>query len=172
MYNIVLIKSNKKLIVELYNLKKKITLPFKLKNDIFFDKNSNCISFEKFSIKKNLIMAGNKLNKLLFNINNFFFEKVKFKGKGFRVRFKRKNEILKFTFGHSHINYIFINNASTKIKKLGKYKYVLKCKEYAKLHLILKTICSVKPINIYTKRGIRTGRQVIYKRKGKKSTYI
>jgi hypothetical protein len=58
------------------------------------------------------------------------------------------------------------------VKRLGKYKYVLKSKNDLKMNLFLKKICNIKPINIYTKRGIRLGKQIIYKRKGKKSTYI
>ncbi len=123
-------------------------------------------------MKQDWNLIANKINKNLFVFENTFFEKIKFKGKGFRVRFKKKNKILKFTFGHSHINYAFLNGKTTKIKKIGKYKYFFKNKSSSKLLSFLKKICSIKPINMYTKRGIRLGTQVIFKRKGKKSTYI
>ena len=86
--------------------------------------------------------------------------------------FKKNLKILKFTFGHSHINYLFINEKTTKVKRLGKYKYIFKNKDFTKMNLFLKKVCKIKSINMYTKRGIRRGKQIIYKRKGKKSTYI
>jgi hypothetical protein len=58
------------------------------------------------------------------------------------------------------------------VKRLGKYKYIFKNKNYSKMDLFLKKICKIKPINMYTKRGVRKSKQIIYKRKGKKSTYI
>ncbi len=113
-----------------------------------------------------------KLNNLFKSFEKFFFKKIKFKGKGFRVRFKKKNKMLRMMFGHSHINVFFINNKKIKIKRLGKYKYFLKSNDQQKLNKIAKKICKVKPINMYTKRGIRLGKQIIFKRKGKKSTYV
>jgi len=141
-------------------------------NDICFDKNTNCVLFNKNQIKNNWNLILNKINKNIFIFDNVFFNKIKFKGKGFRVRFKKNSKILKFTFGHSHINYILVNGLTTNIKKLGKYKYIFKNKNNLEMNSFLKKICNIKPINMYTKRGIRISKQIIYKRKGKKSTYI
>lgn len=149
-----------------------IKIPVFLKNKIYFDKNTNCVIFNKNQLKNNWNLILNKFNKNIFVFENIFFNKIKFKGKGFRVRFKKNNKILKFTFGHSHINYVFINSNRTIVKRLGKYKYVFKNKNNLKMNFFLQKICNIKPINMYTKRGIRLGRQIIYKRKGKKSTYI
>ena len=166
------IKTKEKIFIKMYNFKKIIKIPISLNNKIYFDKNTNCVLFNKNQLKKNWNLILNKINKNIFIFNSIFFNKIKFKGKGFRVRFKKNQRILKFTFGHSHINYVFINNSKTRVKRLGKYKYVLKSKNDLKMNLFLKKICNIKPINIYTKRGIRLGKQIIYKRKGKKSTYI
>jgi len=171
-YNIIIFKSYKKILIKIYNLKKTIKIPFSKNNEIFVDKHTNCILFNKYKIKINWNLIINQINKNLFLFENIFFNKIKFKGKGFRVRFKKNLKILKFTFGHSHINYIFINDKTTKVKRLGKYKYIFKNKNYSKMDLFLKKICKIKPINMYTKRGIRKSKQIIYKRKGKKSTYI
>lgn len=139
---------------------------------MFFDRNTNCISFKKYNFEKKFNFLFKKIQKIIFLFENIFFNKIKFKGKGFRVRFKKKNKILKFTFGHSHINYIFINFKKVKIKKLGKYKYIIKSKNKFILNKLSKDICKIRSINLFTKRGIRLGRQVVFKRKGKKSTYI
>ena len=80
--------------------------------------------------------------------------------------------MLRFMFGHSHMNVVFVNSNFLKIKRLGKYKYFLKSFNEQNLNKISKKICKIKPINMYTKRGIRISKQIIYKRKGKKSTYV
>lgn len=159
------------MVIGLYDIFKIIKIPITV-DDSRVDVNINCVYFNQIDNKTNLQLTLSKINKILFTFTNAFFNKIKFKGKGFRVRFKKKTNILKFTFGHSHINYIFINNKKTKIKRLGKYKYLIKSKEIIKMNNLLKKICSIKPTNMYTKRGIRLGRQIIYKRKGKKSTYV
>lgn len=99
-----------------------------------------------------------------------FFKKIKFTGKGFKIRFRKRKKFLKFFFGHSHMKIIFIQK--TKIKKLTKYKYILKFKNIQQLTKTCNLICNVRSMNIYTKRGIRQTRQFVFKRKGKKSTYI
>jgi len=165
-------KLNEKVLIKIYNLKKIIKIPMADEKNIYLDRNTNCILFEKNQLKKNWNLILNKINKNLFLFENIFFDKIKFKGKGFRVRFKKNSKILKFTFGHSHINYLFINDVKTKVKRLGKYKYIFKSKNKIKMNLFLKKVKNIKPINMYTKRGIRISRQIIYKRKGKKSTYI
>lgn len=167
-----ILKSNEKILIKIYNLKKIIKIPMADEKNIYLDRNTNCILFEKNQLKKNWNLILNKINKNLFLFENIFFDKIKFKGKGFRVRFKKNSKILKFTFGHSHINYLFINDVKTKVKRLGKYKYIFKSKNKIKMNLFLKKVKNIKPINMYTKRGIRISRQIIYKRKGKKSTYI
>lgn len=164
-------RKNKHLVLEMYNMQKKIKIPVPKGNN-YIDINTNCICFNNEIVKNNVQNILTKISRLLFILTNTFFNKIKFKGKGFRVRFKKKTKILKFTFGHSHINYVFINDKKLKIKRLGKYKYIIKSKQILQMNILLKNICSIKPTNMYTKRGIRLSRQVVYKRKGKKSTYV
>jgi ribosomal protein L6P/L9E len=153
----------------MYTEKNKIKLPF-FGNNIFFDKETNTIRFGFGMFDYEWTKIINNFNKKLVDFNKNHFNKIKFKGKGFRLRFKKKNKTLKFMFGHSHINIFFLKNV--KIKRLGKYKYLFKSKDVQKIKNIAMLICSVKPINLFTKRGIRKGRQVIFKRKGKKSSYV
>lgn len=172
-YNIIVLKNkNNQLKFEIYNLKKKIKILIHEKNFIYLDKNTNSIFFYKFSIKKNFNYLLSKLNLTLFKFEGFFFNKIKFKGKGFRIKLKKKNKILKLTFGHSHINYIFINKKNWVVSRINKYKYFFINKNDFNMRLFLKKLCNIKTINKYTKRGLRLFRQIVYKRKGKKSTYI
>src|SRR4051812_9906383 len=101
---------------------------------------------------------------------NIFFEKINFKGKGFKLRIKKKNKFIFYMFGHSHINVALLGK--TKIKRLTKYKYIFKLRNKYILKSTVTNICNVRPLNIYTKRGLRKTRQFVFKRKGKKSTYI
>jgi ribosomal protein L6P/L9E len=101
---------------------------------------------------------------------NYFFLKIKFKGKGFKIKFNKKLKLIKFYFGRSHIT--FFKLKKIKLKKITKYKFLLKNLNFNKLKKKASEITYIKPVNVYTLRGIRLSRQHISKRKGKKSSYI
>jgi hypothetical protein len=46
-------KSNEKILIKIYNLKKIIKIPMKYEKKIYLDKNTNSILFEKNQLKKN-----------------------------------------------------------------------------------------------------------------------
>jgi hypothetical protein len=52
-YNIIIFKSYNQILIKIYNLKKTIKLPFSKNNEIFIDKNTNCILFNKYELKFN-----------------------------------------------------------------------------------------------------------------------
>jgi ribosomal protein L6P/L9E len=103
-------------------------------------------------------------------LNVYFYEKIKFTGKGFRIRYKRKKKLIKFYFGRSHLTWVYFRNI--KVKRPHKYKFLIYKSSLKQINILSKKIKQIKPINIYTKRGLRTKRQKIYKRKGKKNTTI
>lgn len=152
-----------------YNLKKKIKIAIK-ENTFFFDKETNSIriSYTTPSFLQN--KASNIFKKITFSFEDYFSKKIKFKGKGFRLKIKKKHKAIKFLFGHSHLNILFLKNL--KLKKCGKYKLTIKHTLLNDNNILAKKICSIKPVNVYTNRGIRVSRQVIFKRKGKKGSYI
>lgn len=122
---------------------------------------------------KKVLTNYNLFKKINYYINlRFltFFTKIKFNGKGFRIQFFRKKKILNFTFGHSHIYMIYLNNVN--IKKLSKAKYLLFTKNIKDVFYIKKLVNEIKPIDFYTLRGLRTSRLKIIKRKGRKSPNI
>lgn len=95
----------------------------------------------------------------------FFIKKLKFKGKGFKI-IKNKQKLF-LSFNHSHITLmIFFNVICVKINKL---KYIFLYKNYLKLIKIVKTLYNIRPINIFTKKGIRLSRQKIFKKIGKRT---
>ena len=100
----------------------------------------------------------------------YLLSKIKFKGKGFRIRFFKKIKLVKFFFGKSHKSFIYFKNII--IKRINKYKFILKNINKQQLLINSSKVTNIRPINYYTLRGLRVSRQTIYKRKGKKGTYI
>jgi ribosomal protein L6P/L9E len=108
------------------------------------------------------------LNILFLSISIFFIKNLKFRGKGYYV-FKTKKNILATQFGKSHkINlfYKFIN-----LKMLLKTSLVFYSINLKDLNFASFIFFNIKPINIFTGRGIRFYKQIIYKKKGKVSSY-
>lgn len=102
-------------------------------------------------------------NKMLIAWNKIYIKKIKFKGKGYKFT-KQKNQLSLF-FNHSHITEtLFVN---TFFYRQRKFKFLLLNKNQTTLMQIVTKILSTRIINKYTKRGLRTSRMCLYKRKGK-----
>ena len=132
------------------------TIILKITKNSFFDKELNTLVY-------NTTVAAAAFIK---NIWYYAFSKIKFTGKGFKVK-KTKKQNLNFFFYHSHINILILKNVL--VKKLSKNKLLILTKtDQLKKKLELQ-ILQIKPINIYTKRGLRLSRVIIKKRTGKKA---
>ena len=136
---------------------------------IFLDKETNTISFLTFKKNPYTKLYTNLLHNFLFSLNYYFFTKIKFTGKGYRMAFRRKKKIIHFYFGHSHNTIILFRTVL--LKKPHKYKFLIFTNSKKKIALLNKMILNIKPINIFTKRGLRNSRQIIFKRTGKKAGY-
>lgn len=122
---------------------------------------------------KNKLDSYIKLNEVLTSRylkswETYFFQKIKFKGKGYRIR--KTQKLIKFFFWFSHINLVRV--IGCRLHKIGKYKFVLLSSNYAVLTKAAINISRIRNINLFTKRGLRLARQVVFKRKGKKSAYM
>ena len=109
------------------------------------------------------------LAKFLFSWNFYFFRKIKFTGKGYRITFRKRRKTIIFYFGHSHDTIVLFR--SVFIRKPHKYKFVVFKNSLKKIEKLMNTIVRIKPMNFYTKRGLRGSRQIIFKRRGKKNAY-
>ena len=161
--------NNKFVNIQILNNTKKLVLIYKL-TDLVFDKWSNSLMFKNFDLNKNNIKISFILDNFLKSWNTYIFKKIKFKGKGFRIKSFKKIKLTKFYFGRSHKTFVFLK----KIKKIriNKYKFMLLSINKKKITNLSKKITLIKKINIYTLRGLRLSKQTIFKRKGKKGTYI
>lgn len=162
-------KFNNYVNINLFNENKNIILVSN-KNKIFIDKWSNSIVLINKETQFYFTKINNILYKFFKSFNSFFFNKIKFKGKGFRIKFYKKIKLVKFFFGKSHKTFYLFKNI--KIKKINKYKFIILSLNKKKVNDISNNITKIKNINVYTLRGLRLSRQIINKRKGKKGTYI
>lgn len=99
-------------------------------------------------------------------VKQFFLcqlSKIKFTGKGYKIKKNTKNSLI-LLFNRSHLTSIWWKNIF--IKKLKKYKIIVK---YTPINSqVINTIINVRPINLFTKKGLRISRQILLKKKGKK----
>lgn len=147
--------------IYIYNLNNFILINSNNYN-IFFNKYLNILKFQKITINKK-IRNKNIFNNFLFTWDNFFFSKIYFLGKGFKLK-KFENNLF-FNFNYSHTKFI-INN-KTLIKKIQKNKILIFSKDLSYLILFSNLIRKIRKISPYTKRGLRLSKQIIYKKRNK-----
>lgn len=109
-----------------------------------------------------------KLQAIFNSFNCFFFCKLKLRGKGYYI-FKSFRNTIASQFGYSHM--INIYSYFLKIKFLSKTSIFLYGINKLDLFQISSGIFQLRSINIYTSRGIRFARQIIYKKIGKISSF-
>jgi len=94
--------------------------------------------------------------------------KIKFKGKGYYM-YKNKRNTIAPQFGFAHRVYVYAFNNT--VKFLSKTKILIFGLSKIDVNQTGHNLCNVKPINIFTGRGVRFARQVIYKKTGKIGAY-
>jgi len=108
------------------------------------------------------------LTNLFYSFSKLFFTKLKFKGKGYYI-YKNFRNTITSQFGHSHRIYIYSFFVS--VKFLTKTTVFLFGSSKQDILSIGFKVKNSKPINIFTGRGVRFSRQVVYKKTGKVSSY-
>jgi hypothetical protein len=100
----------------------------------------------------------------------FFFVLIKIKYKGKSYKWFRKNKTLVLRFGYSHIVLINIPNFFFH-KKKGKMKLIFFGTCLWNLKSFLSSIIAWRPMNVYTGRGLRFAKQLVFRKFGKVSAY-
>lgn len=140
------------------NINKKLKL--KIKNDKSVTIEKEILYYYNINTTTDIKL---KINYFLNQIKYYIGVKIKFAGKGYKIKKKTKNSIL-FLFNRSHITTLWYKNI--KIKKLKKYKlYLIYTNIY---NNITNTLIKIRKINIFTKKGLRKSRQTLIKKKGEK----
>ncbi len=134
----------------------------------YFDQNSKTIrllnpyipSFYKFYFKQ--------ITTIFYSFSKVFFTKLKFKGKGYYI-YKNYRNTITHQFGHSHRWYIYSYFVS--VRFLTKTTVFIFGSSKHDIFSVGNNIQASKYINIFTGRGVRFAKQVIYKKTGKVSSY-
>lgn len=106
-----------------------------------------------------------------YSLNSYFLKKIKFKGKSYKIeKVNKLKYIYELNFGHSIFTCVTLNNL--KIKQLQKTKLFLWSTNNITLTKKITSIRELRPWNKYSQRGLRLGKQLIYKKAGKKSTFV
>lgn len=144
-----------------------IVLPVNRLN-VTFDHGTRVISFSvRFS--SNCLIPYINFVRLIFNVfHKPFFQKIKFKGKGYYL-FKNRRNTITPQFGFSHRIYVY--SYSVVVKFLTKTKVFLFGLSKQDLLSSSYSIKAMRPINIFTGRGVRFSKQLVYKKTGKVSSY-
>ena len=134
----------------------------------YFDKNTNILSFANIAENNFTKLYLTQLQQLLNLCNQPHFLKLKFKGKGYYI-YKNKRNTITPQFGFAHRHYIHAFDISVKFR--SKTSIILYGSSKQDLFRIGHQIKAMRPINIFTGRGVRFNKQCIYKKTGKVSSY-
>lgn len=133
------------------------------------------LTFQKFYKKKynlyfqlstNTSPHTRQLNDFLMQWYSYPTNKIKFSGKGYKII---KNQFcLNLSLNTSHNQWAFF--FKTLPIKIQKQRFLFFNKNTLELRHILTPLVNARLVNIYTKRGLRLGRQQIMKKIGKRSS--
>ena len=144
-----------------------LPIPQKFLN-LKYDLQTNVITLNFFYKNNFYGLFWNAFKNVFFQFSKLFFKKLKFKGKGYYI-YKNFRNTIALQFGYSHVLYL--------------YSYFVNIKFMTKTSILIfginkinnikaaKSLFYVRPINIFTGKGIRFSRQIIYKKTGKISSY-
>jgi len=124
------------------------------------------LTFTRFNCS--LFVFLSNIRQLMLLLSVPFFKKLKFRGKGYYIYKNRRNTITP-QFGYAHRIYVY--SYFNIVRFLSKVKVFIFGLLKADVILASSEIRSKRPINIFTGRGVRFSRQVIYKKVGKVSSY-
>ncbi len=130
--------------------------------------NTNVVTFKSTHINALSTTWSSMVNNLLYLLTSFFFIKLKFKGKGYYI-YKNSRNTIAPQFGYYHRIYIY--SFFNKVKFLSKTKVLLFGLVKSDILLASHKLKQKRSINIFTGRGVRFARQIIYKKTGKVSSY-
>lgn len=158
-YKVIVFKTKRNNFIFSYNLTEK-------KKQIFASQKNDSVFYKNIHIHGSV---NNKISSINTLFSDYYFKKlkkIKFKSKCFRVKYYKKRRVIKFLFGYSHFNWLFINKIN--IKKRGKYKYVLRHYNEKFIYKFCNKFIKLRPHNPYTGRGCRINKQIVFRKKGKK----
>lgn len=131
----------------------------------------NLLDIISFEIKYFNIYFKNywkEVNKIFLSFNKIFYKRIKFQGKTYRLYKSWRNTIV-YQFGYSHRIYLYCYLFS--LKFLSKFSILLFGINWKIINFKAYKLIKWKYLNIFTGRGLRFSKQIIYKKEGKVSSY-
>ena len=108
------------------------------------------------------------ITSLIARVTRPFFLKVRFRGKGYYMYKNNRNTIAP-QMGYAHRVYVYA--AAISVKFLSKTKILLFGFNTTDIFRVGYALRAVRPMNIFTGRGVRFARQIVYRKTGKVSSY-
>lgn len=133
---------------------------------IRFDNATNTYTIYSTNIWTSLKSFLDKINNNALLTIKPVFSKLKFIGKGYYL-FKNQRNTLAPRFGYSHRIYIYWKTLHITI--LSKKSLLCINRDPRALYLNLLQFISIKQLNIFTLRGIRLTKQIVYKKNNQKA---
>lgn len=145
----------------------KFSLPL-TKTTLNYCPNTSIVTISSYLLPVTTTSWIKNVNNMFYLFSSFTFNKLKFKGKGYYIYKNLRNTIAP-QFGYYHRIYIY--SYFNKVKFLSKTKVLLFGLTKEDILVSSHGIKGKRPINIFTGRGVRFARQIIYKKTGKVSSY-
>lgn len=145
----------------------RFSVPHFVKN-LHYDPNTSLITFNSLFTNNFFRIYWSNLLLIFSVLNRPFFKKIKFKGKGYYI-YKNSRNTITPQFGYAHRIYIY--SFFLNVKFLSKVSILIFGFSKNDIADTIHSIKSTRPINIFTGRGVRFSREVIYKKQGKVSSY-
>lgn len=133
-----------------------------------YNYNLNFINFKFIFLNNFYSLFLNFYKNIFFSFSKLFFIKIKFKGKGYYI-YKNNRNTIALQFGYSHLYYLY--SFFITVKFLTKTNILMFGINKNDIISSANSLYRVKPINIFTGKGIRFSRQIIYRKTGKISSY-
>ena len=144
------------------------TIIFEKKPLIYYDFNTKQFFISVCTLNNYAHLYLKIIKNFYLNLVKPTFIKLKFKGKGYYIYKNYRNTITP-QFGYSHRLYLY--SFYTNVKFLNKTTLVCFGLNLNNIKLVSNTLYNWRPVNIFTGRGVRFSKQLIYKKSGKVSSY-
>jgi hypothetical protein len=145
----------------------KLSIPVTIPR-VLFDANTSVFILHTAYINNNYRLFLQQLDLVFSAFYRPYFRKIKFKGKGYYI-YKNKRNTITPQFGYSHRLYLYSYFVSVRfLSKTSIFLFGLLKSDVITISLGIK---SMRPINIFTGRGVRFSREIVYKKVGKVSSY-
>ena len=139
-------------------------------NNLHIDQSAQTITAISYKVPvKKIKKSQTLIKRFCQKITKIRKRRMRFTGKGYKIKKSKVSKNYRFFFGRSHKSFIF--NGGMVSKKQAKQKIIIASNNNKKLNKVAMLLVSVRSTNAYTKRGLRKSKQFILKRPGKKSTY-